>query len=63
MSTTALDVDSREHAPPPQEGALDSAQYTAGKRAEQALRQSEAYLAEAHDPCDDDGGAHRVDRA
>jgi PAS domain S-box-containing protein len=47
MSTTALDVDSRERAPPPQEGALVSAQYTAGKRAEQALRQSEAYLAEA----------------
>jgi hypothetical protein len=27
MSTTALDVDSRERAPPPQEGVLDLAQY------------------------------------
>ena len=28
MSTTALDVDSGERAPPPEEGVLDLAQYT-----------------------------------
>ena len=40
MSTAAPDVDSRERAPPPEEGAER-------KHAEQALRQSEAYLAES----------------
>ena len=61
MSTTAPDVDSRERAPPPEAGELDHGRptaipgdplatplnLTAGERAAQALRQSEAYLAEA----------------
>ena len=40
MSTTALDVDSRERAPPPEGGVLDLAQYTL----EQVRRDAELML-------------------
>jgi hypothetical protein len=40
MSTTALDVDSRERAPPLEEGALDLAQYAL----EQVRRDAELVL-------------------
>jgi PAS domain S-box-containing protein len=44
MSTADFDVDPRQRAPPSEQSLLD---LTERERAEQALRQSEAYLAEA----------------